>query len=195
MKVHRIRKITGEPWINLFKATCMDSDENGEHIFRDWIFASRKKEIKLEPDNEADAVIIVPYHYDSKKRCKLVLIKEFRIPIRDFEIGFPAGLIDEGETPAETATRELYEETGLNVTKVIRASKPIYSSAGMTDESVVMVFVECEGEIKENNGTDEKISAQLYSWEELYELYYSNAKFGAKCWIIIDSIINKGVIK
>ena len=46
---------------------------------------------------------------------KLVVIKEFRVPVETYEIGFPAGLIDSGETPEDAVRRELEEETGLKV--------------------------------------------------------------------------------
>ncbi|TXT13565.1 hypothetical protein VHUM_00932 [Vanrija humicola] len=42
----------------------------------------------------------------------VVLIEQYRPPVGAVVVEFPAGLIDEGEAPATTALRELYEETG-----------------------------------------------------------------------------------
>ena len=62
-----------------------------------------------------------------------------------FQYGFPAGLVDPGETVADAGKRELFEETGLEMTAVLKQGPPVYSSSGMTDESVSLLFVECQG--------------------------------------------------
>ena len=56
--------------------------------------------------------MIVPYHISKEK---YLMIQEFRIPIRDYEIGFPAGLIEENENIKDAINRELKEETGLEM--------------------------------------------------------------------------------
>lgn len=43
---------------------------------------------------------------------EILLEKQFRPPIDKVCIEFPAGLVDPGETPEESAVRELLEETG-----------------------------------------------------------------------------------
>ena len=42
----------------------------------------------------------------------VVLVREYRPGPREALLELPGGLVDEGETPAEAATRELLEETG-----------------------------------------------------------------------------------
>ena len=39
--------------------------------------------------------------------------KQYRYPVQELCIEFPAGKTDKGETPIETAQRELKEETGF----------------------------------------------------------------------------------
>ena len=64
---------------------------------KSWIVASRKKKEDLEgmylenKKDKVDAVIICAYHKDEKK---LVVIKEFRIPINKYIYELPAGLVD-----------------------------------------------------------------------------------------------------
>lgn len=41
--------------------------------------------------------------------------REFRLAVGDWVYNFPAGLIDAGEEPVESAKRELWEETGLEL--------------------------------------------------------------------------------
>ena len=118
----------------------------------------------------------------------MVIIREFRVPLDDYEYGFPAGLVDKGETVEQAARRELMEETGLTVSRFIKVSPPIYSSAGMTDESVAMVYVECEGEPSNSANTDsEIIEIQLISPDEALDLLSdSTLKFDAKAWLAIS---------
>jgi ADP-ribose pyrophosphatase len=54
------------------------------------------------------AVMIVPRLPDGK----LLLERQFRYPLERVFVEFPAGKIDHGEAPLETARRELLEETG-----------------------------------------------------------------------------------
>jgi ADP-ribose pyrophosphatase len=44
---------------------------------------------------------------------ELLLEKQFRPPTGKIVIEFPAGMVDEGETPEQSAVRELREETGF----------------------------------------------------------------------------------
>lgn len=78
---------------------------------------------------------------------RLVLIRQFRFPINGYVYEFPAGLVDPGEEPSQTAVREIYEETGL--TFIPRDggsySRPFFTSVGMTDETCAMAFGICEG--------------------------------------------------
>jgi len=76
-----------------------------------------------------------------------VMIREFRYPLNSWCVAFPAGLIDEGEDFATSAARELREETGYTLVpgSAVRAlPQPGYSSTGLTDETVQVVFVEAE---------------------------------------------------
>lgn len=55
-----------------------------------------------------EAVMIVPMLGD-----ELLLIREYAVGIEQYELGFPKGLIDPGETVFEAANRELMEEVGF----------------------------------------------------------------------------------
>lgn len=45
---------------------------------------------------------------------RVVLVKQFREPARSELLELPAGTLEEGESPLESAKRELKEETGLH---------------------------------------------------------------------------------
>ncbi|MFC1859927.1 NUDIX hydrolase [Thermodesulfobacteriota bacterium] len=157
------------------------------------MLASRSGEPKCVTGNfsQPDAVVIVPFH---NSREKLVVTKEFRVSLAGYEYGFPAGLVDQGETVQEAAGRELREETGLKLTRFIKIGAPVYSSAGMTDESVSMVYVECEGETSDaaNEGSED-IEVLFVSQREARRLCNDQAlKFDAKAWIVLSNFAEHG---
>lgn len=179
INILNVAKLTDQKWLNLFDVEYTTKNGNTAH----WTFASRKKEIlELKPGTpiKADAVVIIPLLKDGRKR-KLVTIKEFRIPLADYEYGFPAGLIEENENPAEVAKRELKEETGLKLTRVLYTSAPAVSSAGLSDESVIYVVCECTGQVSNaGNEGSEDITVEIIDVDGVRELLKSGNKISAK---------------
>jgi ADP-ribose pyrophosphatase len=92
----------------------------------DWEFAERKK--------GKSAVVILAVTDDDR----VVFVEQFRRPVNARVIDFPAGLVGDEEghdDPAETAKRELEEETGYACQSVERlTSGP--TSPGITSETV-----------------------------------------------------------
>ncbi|KAM5282462.1 ADP-sugar pyrophosphatase isoform 1-T2 [Hipposideros larvatus] len=91
-------------WVKLEKTTYMDP--TGKK--RTWETVKRT----TRKGQSADGVTIIPVlqrtlHYE----C-IVLVKQFRPPIGGYCLEFPAGLIDDNESPEAAALRELEEETG-----------------------------------------------------------------------------------
>lgn len=69
---------------------------------------------------------------------RILLVRQFRPPAGCRLLEFPAGLIDPGEGAAESAVRELYEETGYSGT-IDRIWPPAYNSPGMSGETITIV--------------------------------------------------------
>ncbi|MDR0933216.1 MAG: NUDIX hydrolase [Victivallales bacterium] len=84
---------------------------------------------------------------------ELLFVRQFRPPAGRLMLEFPAGLIDPGETPEETALRELYEETGYRGV-VVGSCRPGWSSPGMTGETIQMVKVEIDGNAYRNQAVE-----------------------------------------
>ena len=156
----------------------IDTYDNGKKILN-WERCSRK--------NDTKAVMIVPYHIE---KAKYVMIKEFRVPIKDYEIGFPAGLIDTNEGIANAISRELKEETGLDLVEITKISPFTYSSSGMTDEAVAIAFVNVAGTV--NNKflePSEDIHPFFASKAEIKLLLtQEDLKWGSKAWLICDNL-------
>lgn len=64
-----------------------------------------------------------------------MIILQYRPPVDAYCVEFPAGLIDEGESPEEAAVRELKEETGYEG-KVCDVSDVLSCQPGMTNANM-----------------------------------------------------------
>lgn len=184
MNILRTRKLTDMPHLNLYQTHY--EDRHGDP--KAWVFASRQDPPRLVSGawDTPDAVVIVPYHRD---RRQLVIIEEFRVTLGGYQYGFPAGLVDAGETLADACRRELFEETGLNLRQILRQSPPVLSSSGITDETVAMVFVECDGTPSDAaNESSEDIRTVCVGREEAGALCRdARRRMDVKTWIVLTS--------
>lgn len=75
------------------------------------------------------AVMIVPF----LDKDTMLLVKEYAAGLHEYQLGFPKGLIDPGETPLEAANRELKEEVGygahnLQLIKTVTMAPTFFSA-------------------------------------------------------------------
>jgi ADP-ribose pyrophosphatase len=78
---------------------------------------------------------------------RVVLVRQYRHPVRAHLWELPAGLRDEdGEAPVETAKRELAEEAQLSAA-CWSLLTTIYSSPGFSDEQVIIYLAEDLSEV------------------------------------------------
>jgi len=191
LEIKDIKKVTNYNHLNMYEITYLDRLQKQKV----WQIASRQSKPRCASGDfeNPDAVVIVPFHVGQNR---LVVIEEFRVPLGGYQFGFPAGLVDEGESIPEAAARELHEETGLKLTSFLKQSPPVYSTSGMSDESVVMVYVECEGQPSRlNNEDSEDITTLLLSPAEAAVLCgRKDAKIDVKTWLVLSSFIETGAI-
>ena len=83
------------------------------------------------------AVLIVPVLPDGR----LVVERQFRYPIGEVFIEFPAGKLDAGEAELATAQRELIEEAGYAAAKWTPLGR-IHSVVGYSDEAIDFYMAE-----------------------------------------------------
>ena len=187
---YKLRKLTDCDWANLFEVRLKRKGQPE----RSWVMCSRKDK-PIEDAAKADAVVIVAT-MDTDEGKRLVVTKEFRVPIWDYEYGFPAGLIDDGEDLQQTVARELKEETGLELVRIKHVSMPVFSSAGLTDESCNMILVEATGEISDKwLDHTEDIEVLLLDIEGIRDLLASDKKIAAKAWGLLYYYARTGLIE
>lgn len=108
-------------------------------------YAAALEALGVSGDATPDAVCIVPLLPDGS----VLLEREFRYPLNSWCVSLPAGLIDAGETLEEAVARELAEETGYRLRDdIVPAVRPLpqpgFSSTGLTEENVQVVFAHVE---------------------------------------------------
>ena len=105
-KINKLNTLAETKFLSLYYAEYSNKGGNTKN----WTIASRKEKKNLEEvylnnkELQDDAVLIVPFH---KEEEKIVVIRQFRVPINSYIYEMPAGLIDKGENPLISLTREL----------------------------------------------------------------------------------------
>ena len=147
---------------------------------------SRNKDIKTLEDirnEKTDGVVIVATDEADEH---ILINKEYRMSVGDYVYNFPAGLIDEGETPEVAAKRELKEETGLDLIVIEDKLYDSYSAIGFSNETNAVVIGKASGDFSPSTSTFEEISAAWYSKQEVKELLKDNhfaARTQAFCYM------------
>jgi ADP-ribose pyrophosphatase len=126
------------------------------------------------------AVVILPFI----SRGEVVLIKQFRAPFNDFIIEAPAGVVDSGESPEDTARRELVEEIGYYPRRLHKLGS-FMPSPGYSTE--ILHFYTAE-ELEYVGARPEKyevIEPLRITLEEAYKMVLENKIVDAKTALLI----------
>ncbi|MEI7515009.1 MAG: NUDIX hydrolase [Betaproteobacteria bacterium] len=87
------------------------------HAFRDEVLLPDGQLTSREYVVHPGAVMVIPMDVDAAGGVLLVLERQFRYPVGQVMVEFPAGKLDAGETAFGCAQRELREETGYRATQ------------------------------------------------------------------------------
>lgn len=191
VRISNITTLADTKYLKLYNADYI----NKKGDLRNWSIASRKdlETIKNKffrgEEDKIDAVVIVAKHITEDK---LVVIRQFRVPINGYVIELPAGLIDNNESFEDAVKRELKEETGLDLISIDykNTKERVYVSVGMTDESVALFQCTCDGDISSDNlEDDEDIEVIMVSKEEARQLIDSNENIDVKALLAMQNFI------
>lgn len=137
---------------------------------------------------DPDAVCIVPLLPDGS----VLLEREFRYPLNSWCVSLPAGLIDAGESLEEAVARELSEETGYRLRDDIAPTvrplpQPGFSSTGLTEENVQVVFAQVEAAGKARPDSAELIEPFTVARADLRAFLDANQlPIGTRCQLILE---------
>lgn len=125
---------------------------------------------ELAIENIGQGIAAVVLLVLSEDHSKMLLSKEFRLGVNGWVVNEVAGLVDDGETVEQAAARELYEETGLTLTKIVKILPPSFTCAPVIDDKTVLVICEAAGEITGSNSSVEIINSKWYTKKKMKKL-------------------------
>ena len=150
----------------------MDFNEKtvkNEYVYKGKILNLRKDQIRL-PDGKPAIREVVEHSGGSAVLCerdgKILLVKQFRYPYQQVMYEIPAGKLNEGEDPKETAIRELEEEGGIRAERVTKIFE-VYPSPAYTNEIIRIYRAEGLTETQTHLDEDEFLSAEWVDKEQI----------------------------
>jgi ADP-ribose pyrophosphatase len=182
-KINKTETLYKSDWLTLQKAHWQKS--NGQEFT--WEYVNRNK--------CSNIVMTIPIMKHSGNH---VLVKQYRAPLNNFTLEFPAGLVDIGEDLDIAALRELKEETGYSG-KILSCQNDRAVSAGLCSEIISIFNVEIDEKDpvnlnpQQNLDECEELEVIVFSKEDLIDIVMNS-----KCTEIIDiklSLYCSGLLK
>ena len=166
-----VRKILEGKFITRYDVDYLTAEGHS----KTYEIVSRNKNIQTLEDlqNKTPDSVIMILTDESGER--ILINREYRMAMAQWIYNFPAGLIDPGETPKESAKRELWEETGLDLIRIDDVLDNSYSAVGFSNERNITVFGEASGEFRKSTSDAEEIIPGWYTKEEIRELLRTEA--------------------
>jgi ADP-ribose pyrophosphatase len=147
------KTILETPWLTLEEKRVRS---NGHTL--DFYIASRK--------HAANIIAITPDK-------QVVFVKEYKYGAEEYIRQLPGGKVDEDESPAEAAKREIEEETGYKVTDLVFLGQWYVDAAWRPDVTYLYAaLVESQGEHKCEDM--ELMDVELIDWDEAVRMAESN---------------------
>ena len=182
MEFEKISKVKSGKFIHCYDVTYK-TDEGKRKVYE---MISRDSAIENLSDlqsKDPDAVVLI-IHDESGEH--ILLNREFRLAVGDWVYNFPAGLIDDGEMPEESARRELKEETGLDLVAITDKMPLSYSAVGFSNESNICFVGTASGQFQKSSSAVEEIEAGWFTKKEIHDMLKTEifaARTQAYCYL------------
>lgn len=99
----------------------------------------------------------------------ILMVKQYRYPIKQVALELPAGRLEKGEDPDLAIKRELEEETGY-IAKTWKSLGYIFTTPGICDEKLYLYFATDLEFKKQNPDEGEIIESFEYNIDEVFEM-------------------------
>ena len=173
---------------------------SSKYIYEGHIINLRLEKINLGPGNKEKrlrevvehnaAVAIVPI--DDHEN--ILFVRQYRHPTKEHLLEVPAGIIEKGEHPADTAMRELQEEIGYKAGKMKFLAK-IHPAIGFANEIMSVFLAENLEKTNHKRDKDEFLEIMPTELDKSLDLIWENKITDVKTiigllWLqkIIDSL-------
>ncbi len=164
------------------KETCL---YNGK------ILNLKKDEVEL-PDGNLAVREMVEHSGGSAILCekdgKILLVKQFRYPYKEVIYEIPAGKLNAGEDPAQTALRELEEEGGIKAERVVKMFD-VYPTPAYTNEIIRIYRAEGLSESQIKLDEDEFLTSVWVEKNELKKMIERGEIKDAKTLIALLAVL------
>ncbi len=164
---------------------------SSEYIYKGKILNLRKDQIIL-PDGKSAEREIVEHSGGAcilcEKNGKILMVSQFRYPFKEKILELPAGKLNKGENPIDTARRELEEEGGLKAESLTKLFE-IYPSTGYTNEIIYIYKAENVKKSKKHLDDDEFLESVWIEKIKLKEMINKGEIKDAKTLIALLTIL------
>lgn len=133
-------------------------------VKRDKILVSNGHQSTREVVEHTGGVVIL-----ALKEDKLLMVKQWRYPIKGVSLELPAGKLEKGENPDYASKRELEEETGY-ISDNWKSLGYIYTSPGFCDEKLYLYLASDLKYKQQNPDEDEIIESLEYPISEIFDM-------------------------
>jgi len=153
MQIISKSRIADTPWLSLVERRYLDREGHE----RSWSYVERM--------DARPAVLVIA---ETAATGRVVLIRQYRVPLGAYALEFPAGLADDNESVEETAHRELLEESGFDG-RILDISPALCTSPGLAGELIVIARMEVREQPDHSplHEASEEIEVLLLSADEL----------------------------
>lgn len=100
---------------------------------------------------------------------RVILVKQFRYPTRQYLWELPAGTLDPGETPRACALREIEEETGYRAKKITKLTE-FYTCPGFCTEKIYLYLAQNLVKTHTKLDEDEIMKQKVFTRSEIKKL-------------------------
>lgn len=146
---------------------------NSKIVFHGKVFDIVQEEIKLPNGkqgifdivNHNDSVAILPVDQEGK----ILLVRQYRYPIRKLLLEIPAGVMENGENPQDCAQRELREEIGMGA-KNMELVGQFYLAGGYSTEYMHVFLASDLFKSYAQPDDDEFIQIEKYAISEILQM-------------------------